>query len=261
MELDDAYANAAHIPGAEWIFSRAAANARSFRAGLGERAQTGLSYGDGDRQTFDLFLPEGPAKGTVVFIHGGYWLKFDPGVFSHLAAGPLARGWAVAMPSYELCPAVRIFQITLQVAAAVQAVAALRQGPIAITGHSAGGHLAARMLDPALLPPEVAARIGAVVPISPVADLRPMLRTSMNADFGLDLAAAEAESPVLMQDRIPAAVTVWVGADERPAFLEQARRLAEAWGVDRVIVPDRHHFDVIEALTDAESDIVRRLTA
>lgn len=260
MELDDAYANAPYIPDAEAVPARWASQARTFREVLGDKAQLGLTYGASDRQAFDLFLPETEPQGTVIFIHGGYWLKFDRSFFSHLAAGPLAHGWAVAMPSYDLCPDVRICQITRQIAAALQAVAARCDGPIAITGHSAGGHLAARMLDRALTPPELCARLKAVVPISPLADLRPLRRTTMNHEFHMLEAEAIAESPLLMHDRHDVPVTVWVGAGERPAFLDQALWLANAWDAAHVVAPKRHHFDVIDALSDPDSDLVRILT-
>ena len=105
------------------------------------------------------------------------------------------------------------------------------------------------MAVPGVLPWEVAARLSHVLPISPVADLRPMLRTSMNEKFGLDTAAAEAESPVLMRP-LPVPVTVWVGGAELPAFLDQARWLSQAWNAPLEIAEGRHHFDVIEALAD-----------
>ena len=145
MELDDAYANAAYIDGAEAYPPRWTADARALREKLGKRAQLDLPYGESERQKYDLFLPEGTPEGTVIFVHGGYWRLFDRSYVSHLAAGPLARGWAVAMPSYDLCPAVRICQITRQIATAVQAIAARTKGLISIIGHSAGGQLAARI--------------------------------------------------------------------------------------------------------------------
>ena len=107
--------------------------------------------------------------------------------------------------------------------------------------------------------PEVAARLAGVVPISPLADLRPLLRTSMNADLRLDMAEAEAESPMLMAERLDVPATGWVGADERPAFLDQARWLAEAWGCAHVVAEGRHHFDVIEPLEIADSDLTGAL--
>ncbi len=45
MKLDDAYANAAHIEGADAYPSRWQARAAEFRARLGARAQLGVSYG------------------------------------------------------------------------------------------------------------------------------------------------------------------------------------------------------------------------
>jgi acetyl esterase/lipase len=261
MELDDAYANAAHIPDGAAYPKRWMDAARNwaFQQGAKGLYRNGLPYGGGPRERFDLFFPETPAKGLMVFVHGGYWLNFDRGYWSHLAAGAQARGWAVAFPSYDLCPAVRISQITRQITHAIGVTAAMVDGPVVLTGHSAGGHLVARMLEPGLLDPEVAARLHRVVPISPLADLRPLLKTSMNADLGLDAAEAEAESPVLMADRHDVPVTVWVGGDERPAFLDQARWLAEAWDCERVVAEGRHHFDVIEPLEIADSDLIDTL--
>jgi arylformamidase len=260
MELDDAYANGAYIEGATAYPPRWNSAAAALRKQLGERAVLAQPYGDTERQKYDLFLPAGTPKGTVIFLHGGYWRLFDRSVFSHLATGPLARGWAVAMPSYDLCPSVRICQITLQIAQAVQVIAVRTDGPISITGHSAGGHLAARMLDSALTPTAIAGRLTHILPISPLSDLRPFRRTVMNADFHMLETEAIAESPLLMHNRHEIPVTVWVGADERPAFLDQARWLANAWHSDMVIAPDTHHFSVIDPLTDPDSDMVRRLT-
>ncbi|MEM8653495.1 MAG: alpha/beta hydrolase [Pseudomonadota bacterium] len=257
--MDDAYANGAYIDGAEEYPPRWATEAEAFREDLGARARLGLSYGPSDRMALDYFMPEGTAQGTLIFVHGGYWLKFDRSYWSHLAAGALARGWCVAMPSYDLCPTVRIAGITQQIAQAVMAVAEGSMGPISLAGHSAGGHLVSRMLAPGMLPSSVTARLTHVMPISPVADLEPLLQTAMNAEFGMDAAMARAESPV-HQPRPDVPVTVWVGAEERPVFLDQARWLAKAWGCDHVITEREHHFNVIDALADPESEMIRRLT-
>ncbi len=261
MELDDAYANAAHIDGAEAYPPRWSAAAAAFREGVVEQglADLDIPYGDSPRQRFDLFLPGAAPKGLVVFVHGGYWIRFDKSVWSHLAGGALKNGWAVAMPSYDLCPDVPISTITRQIARAVSAAAAMVAGPVALAGHSAGGHLVARMVEPGILPDPVAARLTHIMPISPVADLRPLLKTSMNAQFGLDMDKAVAESPVLMDQRHDVPVSVWVGAEERPVFLEQAMGLAEAWGSALHIVPALHHFDIIDAMADGDSRMVADL--
>ncbi|TMM52762.1 alpha/beta hydrolase [Sulfitobacter sabulilitoris] len=260
MDLDDAYANAAHIPGAEAFPPRWEAAAAAFRKTLGARAELGVSYGPSDRQAYDFFHPQGVARGTLIFVHGGYWKAFDRSVWSHLAAGAIDKGWAVAMPSYDLCPDVRISEITRQIAAAVTAIAERTQGDIVLAGHSAGGHLVARMLDPLVLPDSVRSRIARVVPISPIADLAPLMQTSMNDILRIDTAEAQAESPINMAVPRGPKLSVWVGADERPAFLEQAEALARTWGATHVVVAGKHHFDVIDALADPKSDLTALLT-
>ncbi len=255
MDLDDAYANAAYIQGADAYPDKWAHAAASFR----EQAlcEIDVPYGETPRQRFDLFHPARLAKGVVVFVHGGYWLRFDKSFWSHLAAGPLAHGWAVAMPSYDLCPDVRIAQIGDQIAAATAVVAARVPGPIRLVGHSAGGQLVARMSAPRVTASWIN-RLDRIIPISPVADLSPLMRTSMNADLQIDQAEALAESPVhLPAPSVP--VTVWVGADERPVFLQQAQALADAWGCTQNIAPKKHHFDVIEDLASPKSKLTRAI--
>lgn len=259
MKLDDAYANAAHIKGAETYPPRWEAEASAFRESLGARAQQGVKYGPSARQTFDFFQPEGVARGTMIFVHGGYWKAFDASVWSHLAAGALARGWAVAMPGYDLCPDVRIADITRQVAAAVTKIADRTFGPLALAGHSAGGHLVCRMTDPLILPSEIRERIKQIVSISPVGDLAPLMDTTMNEILRIDAEEAQAESPVNMAPPHGLDLSIWVGADERPVFLEQAEKLARTWGARRVVEEGKHHFDIIDGLTDPDGPMIKAL--
>ncbi|NJS40578.1 MAG: hypothetical protein HC783_18055, partial [Rhodobacteraceae bacterium] len=111
---DRDYMNGAFIPGAADYPSRWQAEAAAFRSALGPRALLDQPYGPAPRQRFDLFLPEAPPKGTLVYIHGGYWHLFDKSHWSHLAAGALARGFAVAMPGYTLAPEARLADMTAE---------------------------------------------------------------------------------------------------------------------------------------------------
>lgn len=261
MTLDRDYDNSGHVTDAESFPPRWAEEAEAFRKRMSaaNRARLGLMYGHGTRQVMDLFTPVRRREGLAVFVHGGYWRRFGRGDFSHFSEGLLRSSWAVAMPSYDLCPRARVSDITREVASAIAAVAReVPDVPIRLAGHSAGGHLVARMLAPGMLPEEVSRRIERVMPISPVSDLRPLLETTINGDLNLDAEEAEAESP-LLQEKPKTPVTVWVGADELPAFLDQSRWLAEAWGCDHVIEEGRHHFDVIDGLLDQESRMVRAL--
>ncbi|MBM9594857.1 alpha/beta hydrolase [Roseitranquillus sediminis] len=256
MQNDDAYANATYIPGAETYPPAWSAAAEAYRSR--SRARLGLPYGDGEPERLDLFLPQHRPAGLVVFVHGGYWRAFGRERWSHLAAGPVERGWAVAVPSYTLAPQARISEITRQIARAVDAAAAEVAGPVRLTGHSAGGHLVARLLCDDV-PLAAARRLEMCLPISPLADLRPLIATSMNIDLRLDPREAAAESPALQPKARDVPVTVWVGAAERPAFLDQARLLAEAWQAPLVVEPGRHHFDVIASLAEADGELTRCL--
>lgn len=258
-DLDDAYANGPYIPDAASYPSRWAAEAAAFRAALGDRAELDLFHGPSERMAYDLFWPEAAAQGLMIFVHGGYWLKFDRKTWSHFAGGAVARGWAVAMPSYDLAPSVSIAMITQQIALAVTQAAARVDGPVTLTGHSAGGHLVSRMLAPGVLRGDILERVAHVVPISPVADLEPLLRTSMNTEFRMDTAMAQAESPV-RQPKPDVPVIVRVGTAERPVFVEQAQLLAERWEAPMDLVPKHHHFDIIDALKDPASSLVKTLT-
>lgn len=262
-DLTDAYENGAYIPGAKDYPERwedAALEFRQIEQAIG-RARLNLPYGPAARQALDLFLPAGPAKGLIVFIHGGYWKAFDRSYWSHFARGATAAEWAVAMPSYTLAPEARIAQITTEIAAAIDYAASLVGGPIRLTGHSAGGHLVARMncVD-APLTEATRRRIDRIVPISPLSDLRPLLQTEMNAILHLDDGEAATESPVLAQDRRGIETVVWVGGDERPAFIDQARWLEEAWPeAHGHVAPDLHHFNVIDLLHGPDGAILHSL--
>ena len=259
MKNDEAYKNMDYIPDGAAYPARWAAAASAFRDGLGTKATLGISYGKRERNWFDLFLPDAAPEGVMIFVHGGYWLRFGPRDFSHLAAGALARGWAVAMPAYTLAPEARIGEMVQEIAAAVTEIAAKVAGPILLAGHSAGGHLVARMACEGVLPEDVAERLACVMPISPVSDLGPLMQTSMNEDLKIDAMEAMDESPSYGLNIEGLPVHVWVGADERPVFLDQARWLAEAWGVELTVEKGRHHFDVIEGLEQADSPMMRAL--
>lgn len=262
-DWDDAYANGDHIADAASFPAMWAELSSQFRKDLlaANRAKLDISYSPAEREKYDLFLPDGTPKGLVVFVHGGYWKAFDKSSWSHLANGPVGKGWAVCMPSYTLAPNARLSDITHQIGAAIMHAAEHVSGPIHLTGHSAGGHLVTRMIsNTSPLPPAVLARVKNTVSISGLHDLRPLLNTSMNDVLGLNATEAHAESAALLAPALPCSITCWVGADERPEFVRQNDLLANIWtglgaSTRAVHAPDKHHFDVIADLADTDSDL------
>ena len=266
-DWDDAYANMPHIPDGEGFPERWMAVAQAFRDKLGGegRAELDIAYGDKPRNRFDLFMPEKPAKGLVVFVHGGYWMRFDKGHWSHLAQGALDSGFAVAMPAYTLCPDIGIGGIVQEVGAAIEKAASRVEGPIRLAGHSAGGHLVTRMISATSpLPERVHKRIVNTISISGVHDLRPLRRLALNETLRIDAREATDESPALLEPLPGQKLTCWVGAAERGEFLRQNALLANIWtglGASTSVVeePDRHHFDVVDGLACADHPLTRAL--
>lgn len=259
VDWSAAYDNRNAVPNAGQLVEKWAGEAEAFRKSLGARAEE-HGYGPGARQRFDLFWPDGRAYGLAVYIHGGYWHRNGKDLWSHLAAGPLAWGWAVAVPQYTLCPENRVAGITAEVAQAIGRAAGLVPGPVRIAGHSAGGHLACRMICPGVLAPEVLARVAGVLSISGLHDLRPLIWTDMNAVLRLDPEEARTESPALMMPAARPPVTAWVGGAELPELRRQSALIANIWqgcGVATTLVEaeGHDHFTVIEPLADPMSGL------
>jgi arylformamidase len=261
LDWDDAYTNGAYIKDGASYPGRWAADAKRFREALtaAGRAEIDVAYGEAPRERFDLFLPEKTPRGLMVFAHGGYWMAFDKSSWSHLAAGALAKGWAACLPSYTLAPEARISTIARQFARAVEVSAARVAGPLRLVGHSAGGHLVTRMIcRDESAPASVRDRIGRIVSISGLHDLRPLLKTKMNDTLRLDDEEAAQESVALHRPLPLCPVVAWVGGRERPEFIRQSALLANVWtglGMEMRCfqAPGRHHYDVIEDLADGES--------
>lgn len=263
----DAYTNGANIPqGEKWpaLWVEPAKAYRDTMQALG-RAQLDLVYGEKPRNRFDLFLPDTTPKGLVVYVHGGYWQSLDKSYWSHLANGCVESGFAVAMPSYTLCPEARIGDIVREIAQAISDAAGEIDGPLHLTGHSAGGHLVSRMIaEGSPLPQAVQERIRTVVSISGVHDLRPLVGTTINEKLGLSSQEAAAESPALMRPLPNKRLFCWAGGNERAEFIRQNALLASMWlglGAETgaYAEPDKHHFSIVDGLMDPDHLLVKTL--
>lgn len=262
-DWDDAYANAANIPQGDQWPERWVGPAEAFRDSQG--GELDVAYGPAERHRFDLFRPDGTPKGLFVFVHGGFWVRLDKSYWSHLAGGAIQNGWAVAVPSYPLCPDAPLADIVAATGMAVEKAAAMIDGPIALAGHSAGGHLVTSMIcEDTPLAATVSNRIARVTSISGLHDLRPLLNTALNDALKLDEAEAVRLSPALKRPIDGPDLVTWVGGTERSEFIRQSRLLADIWlglgaTVSEVEEPDRHHFDILDSMTEPGSDLTRAI--
>lgn len=260
IDWTDAFDNIGSVKNGAALPGKWTAAAAAFRAAY--PGEEDLAYGPGPREVLDLFAPDGPSRGLFVYIHGGYWHKFDKSYWSHLARGPLLRGWHVAVVSYPLAPEARLSDMTACVARAIGFAADRVPGVICVAGHSAGGHLTSRMLCEGVLPKAVADRLARVTSISGLHQLAPIRLAAMNEVLKITEEEAEAESPASQVPLPGVPFCAWVGAKERPELVRQTRLIEEVWekrgaNVRAVYDSGHDHFTVIEALGEADSALTR----
>ena len=254
----------------QW-FARWAADSEAARARLGGRLN--LRYGSGPRQTVDLF-PAAQPRGALLFIHGGYWRALDKSDHAFVAPPLIAQDIGVAVINYDLCPDVSIARIVDECR---EGVAWLRREGtrygvpaerLVVSGHSAGGHLAAMLVAMDWSALGSPSGLAGAVAISGVFDLEPLVQVSFNADLKLDRSRARAVSPIHLRPRRSVPMLFAAGADETSEFIRQSWLLWERWPECHphgrhgpLFVPERHHFSVVSDLGDPASELVRQTLA
>ena len=255
--IEREYNNRALVPEHPAFFARWEKDSVYVRRTL--ECETDVAYGPDPRHRMDLFPALAP-RGTLVFIHGGYWRSLDKSVFSWLAAPFVAAGVGVALPNYRLAPAVRIDDIVEDAIAAMNWLMLngvkhrLATQRVVVSGHSAGGHLTAAIL--ATPSPKLQfdpARIVGGVPISGIFDFEPLRRHSFNADFLLDADAVKRLDLHTRSATCAAPLVVAVGGSESSEFIRQSRLLAHAWRghlKSLLVLPGYNHFSVVDAFAE-----------
>ena len=252
--LEAQYNNRALVPDHPAVMARWKAGSETARAAHPPQI---LKYGPGERERIDWF-DAGDGAPVVVFLHGGYWQALDASWFSFVAPPLLVHGVSVAIPTYDLAPSVRLGRIVDQMRAAVNLIRDRTGAAPVISGHSAGGHMAACLLADG--------RASAAVAISGVFDLEPLIPTSLNIALDLNTAEAQALSPIRWRAPAGAVLDCIVGGAESDAFVDQSRAMAARWGDAGAEtrfepLPNLNHFTVLDPLFDADSALVMRLTA
>jgi arylformamidase len=227
-----------------------------------------IAYGPAPLQRLDVYRQAG-ARGqpVLVDVHGGGWQRGTKNGRGFPAETLMPRGVVWVPIDYRLAPDAPLPEIVDDVRRAVAWVHANIAGHggdpkrIYITGHSAGGQLAAMALldgwHAALdLPTNV---IKGACLVSGVFDIRPMA-----VGFGLSADEAARYTPFLHPPKASGPVVLAYGGVEHPHIAQELRAFAQAWrtaglGVSTIECPGDDHFSIARTLADPAATLNRAL--
>ena len=234
--------------------------ARSQRVYQQQRHETDIAYGDAPREVFDWFYTTKEYQGTIIFIHGGYWQYCDKQNFAFIASMPLSLGFDVVLVEYTLAPLANLADICQQIGVALDAIERRLKSrgdkPVYLTGHSAGGHLAAFWQHHPL--------VHAVFPISGIFELQPLLESYVNQQLKLTPQQIATLSPVRNIPLSLQPMVLFYGAAELPELIGQSLHYysalrAQGLPVSRYALPGANHYSVLDAVFAADGPLHRYL--
>ena len=256
--LDAQYDNRARNPGNERYFAAwQKGNEEALRRFSSRR---NVAYGPSADEVLDIFLADSTPAPVHVFIHGGYWHSRTKDDFLFVALGLVPLGAHAVVVNYALASAVDMDEIVRQNRAALEwvwrnadAFGGDRQ-ELYISGHSAGGHLVGMAMAtdwPRFGDGLPADLVTAGCAISGLYDLEPIRLSYLNADVGLDAAAAARNSPTLAPPRGPQPIIVAVGETESEEYHRQAddylAAVAAAGGSgEKYVAAGLNHYSIVE---------------
>ena len=224
-----------------------------------------ISYGRHPRERMD-FYPAHNAHGCVVYIHGGYWHSFSKYETAWIADGFVGQGLSVALINYPLCPEVTIGDIRKSCIDAFvhlfqNVLGSAERAAAVVTGHSAGGYLAAAHLTEKWethgLPINP---IAGVVALSGIYDVEPLRNTILNDSLRLDAEQARVLNLNREELRTRARLILAVGEAESAEFHRQATNLAESWASlspHLIDLPAANHYTIVDDLASPAGQLNR----
>lgn len=230
----------------------------------GYRIESGIAFGENERQKLDIYTPDEPREGAplVVFFYGGGWDSGFRGDYKFVGEAFAAEGYVTAIPDYRLYPEVGWKGFMSDAARSVAAV--MKRYPeiaaggrsLVLAGHSAGAYIAAMLaLDASWLAGEDVepCHIGAVIGLSGPYDFLPLRDDRLRAIFGPGPASVRTQ-PVHHVDRDDPPMLLITGLEDETVLPRNTDALADALAAVDIAVDVRmyggvDHVDVVAAMS------------
>ncbi|MDQ0142116.1 alpha/beta hydrolase [Cupriavidus necator] len=277
---DREYNNRANVPDnpahlARWAQWSAQVRARG--PFLADLSYAGEDSRHAPGETLDYF-PAQRANGALppllVFVHGGYYRALDKHDHSFVASALPALGVSVAVVNYTLVPAATVPEIVRQVLRSVawlyRQADRLGHDPnrMFVAGHSVGGHLVAMLMAarwPQLGADLPAGLVRGGLSVSGLYDMEPLRRAAfLQCDLRFSEDDVARLSPAYMTPASDAPLAIAVGELEAAEYHRQHALIRAAWpakvahpAASDLVLPDCHHFNVLDSLTRADGALTR----
>jgi len=223
-----------------------------------------IPYAALPREQLDIYPSLHPCSKTLIFIHGGYWHKFDKSSFQFIGKAFSNYGITTVLINYPLAPEVSIDQIAASCRLAIhwlyQNISAYNGDPgqLYIAGHSAGGHLSAMLLATDWRCFNLITDVikGACV-ISGLFNLIPIRLSDINKSLKMETETALRNSPVHLLPATQCPLSIVVGSNETNEFLDQSKELYTCWKdsipAEIIQVQGLNHYSILETMLDPQS--------
>lgn len=230
-----------------------------------------VNYGDTPLQTLDIFGKNKLKNANVhIFIHGGYWRALDKSDHSQLAKPFVENDILYFSINHDLCPKVTLSEIVKQVTSAIVWIYnncskyGGNNSKITISGHSAGAHLCAMILENKWEDYDVPKNIikGAAL-ISGIYEPELVLNLSVNKEINLTKREAINNSPKYPKENIPIILTC-VGKKEPEGWIEQTKLytkniINKCDYLDFSILENENHFSMMISFSNSENKFVKKM--
>jgi arylformamidase len=261
-QLNNQYNNRLHVPEYADYLERWERSSR--KTERENNVLKNIFFGIRPEECLDIFPSEEPLSKTMIFIHGGYWHLLDKSRFHFIAETFLKRNVTTVFINYPLAPAASMDVIVLSCYNAIrwlqENIIKFNGNPLQmyVMGHSAGGHLAC------MLSIEEGINLQAVISLSGLFRLEPLMLSNLNNVLGMDTETAKRNSPVYLEPRNFFPLLLVTGTDETDEFKNQSVDMYNSWKnkhnrLTLLQVHGKNHYSILDSVTEGDSSLQSKI--